>query len=223
MWKSVIYKEWLKTRWFLIIYAAIGVLAVGRIFLKVQHDFTFNEATNFWYVILFQGYQYFGILKFLPALGGLIIAVSQFFPETVNKRIKLTFHLPIVENKVMIIMMLFGACCLLLTFGVVSLFFYGLSIIYFPHEIIHGALVTMTPWFLAGLAIYFLAALIILEPVWKFRFLYALVAVAFIPSVFFDDTITGGYSPANPVLFVLVIIMSTALLFSGYRFRKGEM
>lgn len=222
MWKSLIYKEWLKVRWFVLICIGLGFLAVGYIFLKVQHDFKFNDANNYWYLVLFQGYQYFGYLKFVPAVMALAIAVAQYFPETVNKRIKLTFHLPVSENKVLLMSMLFGAICLFTVSVVLMGLFLVLSSVFFPAGIIWPAVVSITPWFLSGFAIYFLVALVVLEPVWKYRFLYLVVAAAFIP-LFFEQSLAGGYAPANPVLFVLVVILSIALLFSGYRFRKGEM
>ena len=222
MWKSIIYKEWLKIRWFLIAYAGLGILAVGNIFLNVQHDFKFNEATNYWYLMLFQGVKYYSYLNYVPIVGGLAIAIAQYFPETVSKRIKLTFHLPLNENKALIIMMLFGTACLIGIYLVLFLLFYGLSAVYFPAEIIDAALISITPWFLSGFAAYFLVALVVLEPVWKYRFFYFIVMAAFVP-IFLERSGSGGYAPANPILVVLVIILSISLLFSGYRFRKGEM
>ncbi len=224
MWKSVIYKEWLKIKWFVIIFAGIGVLAVGNIFLKVQHDFTFNEATNYIYRILFMGYQYFGysLFKFVPAIGALAVAIAQFFPETVNKRIKLTFHLPLNENKVLLMTMLFGTFCLLAAYLVIFLLFWGFSLLYFPVEITGAALLSVSPWFLAGFAIYYFVALIVLEPVWKYRFLYFIVAIAFVP-VYLQSALAGAYAPAILILVALTVLLSISLLFSGYRFRKGEM
>lgn len=224
MWKSVIYKEWLKIRWFVFIFAALGILAVGNIFLKVKHDFAFNEATTYLYRILFMKYQYFsyGLFKFIPVFSALAIAVAQFFPETVNKRIKLTFHLPLNENKVLIMMMLFGTICLLIMFLLTFGLFLFLSALFFPAEIIQAALISIAPWFLSGFVIYYLVALIVLEPVWKFRVLYLIVAAAFIP-IYLEPAVAGAYAPAIPVLVVCVIILSISLLFSGYRFRKGEM
>ena len=95
MWKSIIYKEWLKIRWFLIGYTVLGLLGIGYLFLTVKHGFTFLGGKNFWYGILFLGQQYFSYLKYVPILGGLAIAIAQYFPETINKRIKLVFHLPV--------------------------------------------------------------------------------------------------------------------------------
>ena len=54
MWKSIIYKEWLKVRWFFLVFTGLGILAIGNIFLKVQHDFKFNDANNYWYYVLFR-------------------------------------------------------------------------------------------------------------------------------------------------------------------------
>ncbi|WP_319227557.1 hypothetical protein [Draconibacterium orientale] len=224
MWKSILYKEWLKIRWFAFIYAALGILVVGNIFLKVQHDFEFSQAENYWYSILFQGNRFYeySLFKFVPLLGALVIALAQYFPETVNKRIKLTFHLPLNENKALLAMMLFGAFCLLAIAAVHVLLFTGLSLVYFPSEIIQSALISVAPWFLCGFTVYFLTALIVLEPVWKYRFLYLLVAATFVP-IYLQTAAARAYSPALPLLIVFTVLLSVALLFSGYRFRKGEM
>nr|WP_320000559.1 hypothetical protein [uncultured Draconibacterium sp.] len=224
MWKSILYKEWLKIRWFAIIYAALGVLVVGNIFLKVQHDFEFSEAANYWYSILFHGNRFYeySLFKFVPLLGALAIALAQYFPETVNKRIKLTFHLPVNENKALLVMVLFGAFCLFAIAAIQVLLFTGLSLLYFPAEIIQSALISVAPWFLCGFAVYFLSALIVLEPVWKYRFLYLLVAVTFVP-IYLQSAAARAYSPALPLLILPTVLLSVALLFSGYRFRKGEM
>jgi hypothetical protein len=214
MWKSLIYKEWLKVKWFFILFAAIGILAVGYVFLKVQHDFTFNGAKNYWYLFLFQKLQFFSYLKFVPVAGALAIAVAQYFPETVTRRIKLTFHLPLNENKALLIMMFFwyGLSPGLLCAFCISLLL-GLSFLFFPAEIIGSAMVSIAPWFLAGFAVYYLTALIVLEPVWKFRFLYLVVFTSVIP-LYFEKAVSGGYAPAIPGLFVLTVILSIAVLFS---------
>ncbi len=222
MLKSIIYKEWLKTRWFIIAFATLGTLVVGYIFLTVQHNFKFSDANSYWYTLLFMKLKYFGYLKFVPIAGALAISIAQFFPETVDKRIKLTFHLPLNENRVLLIMMLFGTLVLLASYLLFLSIFVAFSALYFPSNIIIPALITITPWFLAGFAAYYFVALIVLEPVWKYRFLYILVAATIVP-LFFEPAATGSYSPANPVLVIIVILSSISLLFSGFRFRKGEM
>lgn len=222
MWKSVIYKEWLKIRWFLIGFTALGIVGVGYIFLKVQHDITFMEGKNYWYNMLFLGRQYFSYLKFLPLVGALAIGISQYFPETINKRIKLTFHLPLKENKVLMMMHAFGAASLITTYFLILAVFFGLSKVFFAAEMVNDAIVTIFPWFLAGLTAYFLVALVVLEPIWKYRVFYILIGGFFI-TIYIKSTGTASYAPVNPILFVLTACLSIALIFSAYRFRKGEM
>jgi hypothetical protein len=222
MWKSMIFKEWIKVRWFLVIFTLLALMAIGYIFIRVQHDFTFNEAKNYWYSVLFQGFQYFRYLKYLPLAGGIALAIAQYFPETVNKRIKLTFHLPVNEDMGLLMMMLFGSVCLLLSFGILFLFFLGMSSTFFPAEITRSAVISVIPWFLAGYASYYMVALVILEPVWLYRFLYFIATIAFVP-LFLKTGVAGAYAPLNLILTFFVVLVSISLLFSGYRFRKGEM
>jgi hypothetical protein len=222
MLKAMIYKEWIKLKWFLIIYALFSVLVIGYIFLKVRHDMVFNEPKSYWYGILFMGYEYFRYLKYVPLIGGIMIAVAQYFPETVNKRIKLTFHLPREENTMLLTMMGFGTTCLLCCYLIVFLFFWLFSSLWFPAEIISAAVISALPWFLAGLAAYFWVALVLLEPVWLLRLLYFMAACGFIP-FFLKQGVSGSYAPVILKLSGIVALLSISLLFSGYRFRKGEM
>ncbi len=222
MWKSIIYKEWIKVGWYLALLTVFGILVLGIIFLGVQHDKIFSNANNYWYAILFNGYKYYSLLKFIPLLMGIVFAFAQFYPEIVNKRIKLTFHLPLKEDKVILIMLLFGTVCLMAGYGIMAGLFWAVSRFFFAVEIVNAALISVAPWFLAGFGAYFLIGTIILEPVWLYRILYTITAVLFIP-LYLADSISGGYRPAILPLAFLTVLISVSLLFSAYRFRKGEM
>ncbi len=222
MFKSIVYKEWIKIR--LVVWVALGLslVALANIFLKVRHDILFVDAANYWYSFLFRGFTYFGILKFFPFVAGLAIAIAQYFPETVNKRIKLTFHLPVSENGVLISMHIFGAMVLTGLLLVVLGFFTAGSAIFFPGNIIRASMLTMLPWFLGGIATYFLVALVLLEPMWIFRGLYAAVAAGFV-TLFYSGASIGAFRPVLLPLSLITLLLSCVVLFSGYRFRKGEM
>jgi hypothetical protein len=222
MWKSIIYKEWLKTRWLLLASLSLGILVMVYIFLQVRHGMQFVGAVEFWNSILFKGYNFVKIVKYIPLIMGLGLAVAQYFPETLNKRIKLTFHLPKDETRLLLGIHAYGVACLIALFLIFYLVFIAGSIIYFPREITNSTLVTALPWFLGGLAAHFMAALILLEPVWRYRFFYALVGYGFV-SLFYVNAGLGAYAPAIPSLLVLTVLSSVVVLFSGYRFRKGEM
>ncbi len=222
MLKSMIYKEWLKIRWFLIGAAILGLFIIAYMFMNVQRSITFQGANAVWYNILFLNKMIFGIMKYVPLLIGIGIGVAQYFPETVNKRIKLTFHLPLFENRALMMMLSVGMICLLLTYLLHFMVFWMLSNYYFAHEITVASLITITPWFLSGLAAYFLVGLIVLEPVWKYRILYAFAAAMFVP-LYLKSGMIGAYGPINIPLALLTVLISVSLLFSAYRFRKGEM
>ena len=220
--KSIFYKEWIKIKWTFLAFLVLGIVGHTIMFLKVRHDILFVDAVNYWYSFLFRGYPYFSILKFLPLVAGLGIAIAQYFPETLNKRIKLTFHLPVGENEILLKMHAFGASSLTAMFVFFFVIFVSGSYIYFPAEIIKPSLLTITPWFLGGLATYFITALILLEPIWLYRGLYMVTGAGFIAFFYMYGTI-GAYKPVIISLAVLTLLISTGVLFSGYRFRKGEM
>jgi hypothetical protein len=222
MWKSVVYKEWLKIRWFIVGYTLLGILGIGYLFLAVKHSFAFSGGKNVWNTALFQGYQFYGLLKYMPLVGGLIIAFAQYLPETINKRLQLTFHLPLAENKVLLLMQAFGAGSLLVSFLILGGLFAGFSLVYFPIEMVTDSFATILPWLLAGFAAYFMVALIVLETNRIFRVCYSMVGCFFL-SIYFGSAGTAAYAPANSVLFILTALLSIGFVFSAYRFRKGEM
>ena len=220
MWKSICYKEWLKIRWFLIVFTLIGIAVTGYIFLTLKHSFAFTGPRNIWSAVLFQGQQYYKIFKYVPLAGGVIVAFAQYLPEITGKRLKLTFHLPVDENKGLLIMQAFGTFCLIISFLILSGLLGGISLSYFPLQIVTGSTTTVLPWFLAGFSAYFTVSLIILEPSWIYRFCYSLIGISFL-AIYFIQAGTATYGPANKGLSVLSILLSVAILFPGYRFRKG--
>jgi hypothetical protein len=220
--KSIIYKEWIKIKWAIMACLAFGIIILTIIFLKVRHDIIFVDAVNFWYSFLFKGSPYFTLLKFLPFAAGLGVAIAQYIPETVNRRIKLTFHLPVKENEILLKMHAFGAACLIAIFLFLFLIFIIGSSLFFPSDIIIPSVLTLIPWFLGGLATYFLVAFIALEPIWLYRGFSSVIGGGFI-TFFYMNAGIGGYEPVILRLVLLTALLGVVILFSGYRFRKGEM
>ncbi|PID91787.1 MAG: hypothetical protein CSA96_06830 [Bacteroidetes bacterium] len=220
MLKSLIYKEWIKTRWFFLLVLVLGMAGCGAVFLKVQHSITFNDAHKYWHFILFQNLLYFNGMKYIPLATGVLIALVQYIPEIVNKRIKLSFHLPLGENRVLLMMLGYGYLLLCICYGLIFALFLLLSSHFFPSEIVRAAVISVTPWFLAGFVAYALAALIVMETLWKYRMAYLLASAAFV-LFFFKKSVAGGYAHFNWTLAAMTVALSTSLTFSAYRFRKG--
>lgn len=222
MLKSIFYKEWIKIGKVSLLMLITGLIAITGIYLTVRHDLIMTDAQNYWDGIIHRKYLYFSILQFLPLIFGIIIAIAQFVPEITEKRIKLSLHLPVNEEGIVLKMTGFGAAVLAGVYIILFLVFYIWGSIYFPAEITGMATLTLVPWFLSGLAAYFLISFIVLEPIWKYRICYILIGGVF-TGLFYKSTLAGAYQPAMPALVLCVLMVSTATLFSIHRFRKGEM
>ncbi len=221
MLKSIFYKEWLKIGRITLILFVVGLIAVAGIYLTVRHDLIVSDANKVWDMIVNQRYIYFSIFRFLPLIFGLFIGFAQFVPETTDKRIKLSLHLPVNEEEIVLKMAGFGAGVVAGMFFLLFLVFYIWGLYYFPYEIMTLTSLTVLPWFLAGLAAYFLISFIVLEPVWKYRIMYAIIAILFI-SMFYRSDRAGAYQPSVLPLLCCVLLISISSIFSIYRFRKGE-
>ena len=222
MLRSICYKEWLKIGKVSLLLFIVGLLVIAGLYLTVRHELVLKDSERIWDGIVNQRQIYFTIFKFFPLIAGLLIGVAQYIPETMEKRIKLSLHLPMNEEEVVVKMVAFGAVVVTGMFLILFLLFYGWGIIYFPYQVLKLASLTVFPWFLSGLAAYFLSGFVILEPIWKYRIAYMLSGGAFI-TLFYKSNIAGAYQPSLPVLFLCVLLISISPLFSIYRFRKGEM
>ncbi len=202
---------------------ARGLLFAGAIiyvFASVGHSYKFYEAASYWYNIIFRGVKFYTTLRYLPLLAGLVVAAVQFVPEIQRKRIKLTFHLPVDEYNVLLVMAGIGFVSLLAMFGVYSLVFLLVGYTYFPAEIVHSAFLTTVPWYLLGLTAYSLASYVILEPLWKRRIFYILFAVGF-GKLFLYGWFYNIYDRVLIGMLILTILLSVSVIYSGHRFKKG--
>ncbi len=222
MIKSIFYKEWLKIRRVSQVLLLVGIVVIAGIYFTVRHDLIVTDAEIYWDRITGQRMIFYSILKFLPLITGIVVSLAQFIPEIIDKRVKLTLHLPLNEERAVLQMMIFGAMTLLAIYFVELGIFWGWGAVYFPDEIIFPSIITLLPWYVSGMAAYFFLALIVLEPVWKNRIFYMLVATLFI-QVFFVSDIAAAYKYSLFPLIVLATLISISLLYSIYRFRKGEM
>ena len=222
MLRSIFYKEWIKIGRTSILLTIVGLLLIAGIYLTVRHDLLLKDAEIYWNDIVYQKRIYFSIFKFMPLVAGLLIGLAQFVPETIEKRIKLSLHLPINEEEVVLKMLGIGTTVVLASFLLLFAVIYAWGLVYFPSEIVEKTAVTILPWFYSGLATYFLASFVVLEPIWKYRILYILTGGAFI-TLFYKSNTAGAYQPALLPLLLCVMMASISSLFSIYRFRKGEM
>ena len=222
MIKSMIFKEWLKTRWILLSIIVLTSLVLAKIFLTVAYEIRFYEANNYWYNLIFKNYIFFSWLLYIPALSGLILAIAQYYPEISEKRLKLTLHLPAKEESILMSMIVYGLGALLIIFILTILAGGLLSGYFFPAEICVSVLITAYPWFLAGLVTYLAAAGIFIEPRWTQRIAMIIITISFISCLFYVRTYDLYINSLTEftILSLLFIVFS---LYATNRFRRGVM
>ena len=220
MWKSIVYKEWIKTRSaiaiIVVVFCGMGVYS----FLKINESVRMSGMVALWETVVQKDPLLLGYFKYLPLLAGILLAITQYIPELQFKRLKLTLHLPLKEDHILLTMLLYGIAVIALLL-LVSLPFllWGLSLS-FPREIVYAAFQQLVPWFLAGPAAYLLAVWVCLEPQWKQRIMNVIPGLLFL-SLFFFSAKSGAYSPFDPFLTAAFIVSFFFPFYSAIRFKEG--
>jgi len=221
MKKALLYKEMKKTKRVGLIVFLLGIILLAYIFIKLGRSFRFAGMEHLWDVIINRDQFVFRDIKFFPLLAGICIGLAQYVPEMIQKRIKLTLHLPLKERTTILLMLAHGLLLLLLLFTVHiggTLIF---AAIYFPLEFVYSTLITLAPWYLAGFTVYLFIAMICIEPTWKRR-IFNIVLAAGTIQLFFISTFPGSYSHIIKWIIVLPVFILPFTFLSISRFKDGE-
>lgn len=223
MLKAIYYKEWLKVRWAYAALFAITFLVTLYIYLDISNLIKFNAEKAVWYRVIFMNFIFYSTIKYLPLLSGITLALTQFIPEVISARLKLTFHLPIEENKALIHKVFFGAILLLVLFLFMMVLLLITTAIYFPFEVLCSLVITILPLIFSGFIGYFTTAYIIVEPKWLKRFFSITISYGLI-QLFLKIDYPYPYNLYEKHILIFALICFTTLLlilYSGYRFRRG--
>jgi len=217
---SLFYKEWIKTRKVLLLSIAAFAVFIIYIFINVEQMFRIGGATQVWTDTILKDISILSKIQWLPLLFGILLSLSQFVPEMTNKRLKLTLHLPMPENKIMFIMQSYGLLCLLTLYVFVYVaIIFGMNI-YYPSEIILSTIKSSLPWFLSGFAGYLFVTWICIEPVWRQRIFNSLISV-YVLTFFMITARPGAFIPFIPYLIVAILAIYSFSFYSMYRFKDG--
>lgn len=220
MIKAIFYKEWIKMRWFCLVAALFLAGFTAYALLRVQRVITFKGAAHIWEVMLEKEVVFIDILQYLPVLLGVLLALVQFIPEMTHKRLKLTLHLPFPQRKMILLMMSVGLAALAVLSAVQAFVLWCYFHTLLAPELVSRILLTSLPWYLAGLALYPLAAWVCLEPTWRRRVADILVAVGVCRLFFLSET-PQAYDGMLPWLLALLLCVLFFPLLSVYRFNQG--
>lgn len=189
--------------------------------MRVNRVVEFRGAAHLWEVLLQKDVVMIDILQYIPLFVGLLLGIVQFVPEMLQKRLKLTLHLPYSQNRMILLMLGMGGMML----GVLFLFNYLVlgSYLYLmlAPELVMRILLTALPWYIAGFTAYLFTAWICLEPGWRGRIVAALMAVGVLRIFFLSDV-----PQANDSMLWLFLAYTAGIVclpfLSVRRFRDGR-
>ncbi len=220
MIKSIFYKEWLKTKYALLLCLVLSSGMITYIALDIIKAFQTTSGSSICLTVLNEELVYFEPFAYLPVLVGLLIALAQYLPEVYQKRLKLTFHLPLSTRRIVICMAGYGLLLLFLIFGLNLLTSYCIVQHFFPYEMQSRILLTTLPWYIAGLMIYGFTAWIVVEPSWKQRLLNSFVAGLCLYLIYVNP-FPEAYNSSLLFLFIVMLFIASWVWLSVLRFKQG--
>lgn len=221
MERALLYKEWKKTKWFSIGILSLGILLLSYIFMKLGRSFRFVGMEHLWDVVVNRDQFLFRDLKYFPLVAGLCLGLAQFVPEIIQKRIKLSLHLPLTERRIILLMLGYGQLLLLGMFVIQILGLVVFAQIHFPPEFIISMMYTIAPWYVAGLVAHSFIGMICLEPTWKRRIFNILLMLGSLNFCFISN-FPGAYKYLLYFLLLIPFYVMPFTFSSVYRFKTGE-
>lgn len=221
MIKSIIMKEWLKLRIFLVLSLLCSFAIIVFLMLDIRKTLYTENAINTINLMLGKDIIFVNLLQYFPLLVGIVLGVCQWLPEMIQKRLKLTLHLPIPYFQSVGAMGFFGVMYMLIL-ALTNLFIiYTVESIWFPYELVRHTIMTLLTWYLAGMVGYILCSWVIIEPTWKVRIGFFLISFATIALFYLSDQ-PEVYNHFLPLLCVLTAVCLLFPFYSVYRFKIGK-
>lgn len=221
MFKAIFYKEWIKSRHLIVLLVAIAVALVLYSILSTSHMFRNQGAVTAWFSVIEKDMPIVSsIIGWFFIVTAISISVLQYTSEMINKRFKLTLHLPKSENNLMSTLLAYGVISLLSIYTLTTVSLIGAMYYFYPYEMLASYLLHLISYMLVGLAGYFLVVWIVVEPIWKIRIANTVLSIAIL-SAFTLDAKTGGYIYSIPYQLFIVILSSVCAFYSASRFKDG--
>lgn len=221
MLKAIFYKEWIKTKWMIILSFLLLFGFASFLMLNLYRMIDIKGAIHIWDVMIQRDTLFITLINYVPLILGICLALTQYVPEMQRKSLKLTLHLPFSANKMIALMVAYGLVTLSGLFLLSLLFFYVLMSAVLVQELVRHILLTAVVWYLAGLLSYLLTSWIVLEPTWKRRVLNLFVSVLLL-RIFFMSGDGEAYNSFLPVLFIYTLFTSSLVFLSVSRFKEGQ-
>ena len=110
--KAVFFKEWLKMRTCCLCMAAVVAAFTVYCLMRISRIVTIKDVSHVWELMIGRDMVFVDVTQYVFPAVGLAVAVAQFLPEMLQKRLKLTLHLPMSQMRMTFTMLLFGTALL---------------------------------------------------------------------------------------------------------------
>lgn len=221
MEKAIVYKEWIKTRRVFFIMLLLSVAMAGYAILAMNRIATLKGVDHLWIVMLAKDNMFIDIIKYVPLVVGIAVAVAQMAPEMSHKRLKLTLHLAYPQMKLIGLMLATGLVEVLIIFAVQLLMLVVYDSTILVPELVGRMALTSLPWYFAGFTAYLFVASVCLEGTWYMRVILSLLAIAVFMMYFLQDS-PEAYNGMILVMIVFVGILTLFSFGSVIRFKEGR-
>ena len=221
MFKSMIYKEWLKTGTAIVCMALMLIGFTAYDFLALAKNASLQGYGFLWSYAVGKYSILVDNLIYLPVICGLALAAAQFIPETYRKCLKLTLHLPMPQLRTVSIMQGYGLAVLLGLFIIQSASLGIFLSHYLVSDIVWRILFSLLTWYCAGLCAYIWAGAIILEPAWRMRIFETVLMLAILSTFFLSSQMMGYSCGLLPLAIVTTIAALPLSHYSVRRFKDG--
>ena len=218
--KAIFYKEWIKSRTFLLTLVLVFAGATAYTLLNLTKVVQFNGGSAVWTALIQRDTVLIESLKYLPAVAGALLAAVQFLPEILQKRIKLTLHLPYPQGKMLFMMYVYGIAVLLTVFACQAAVTSAVLTKWVVCELNARIMATAAVWYLAGLATYIWVTAICLEPTWKIRVVLIVILAALL-DIMFLSKVPESYNGFLPWLALYILAGQALIYHSIARFKEG--
>lgn len=219
--RPLLYKEWIKSRTVALIAFGVALLCLFYSLYNFRTALHLKGVAHLWSVMIDRDALFVERMRHIPMLLGCVVAIAQMVPEVLQKRLKLTLHLPVTDTRGTCYMLLFGVGIIVIYIAIMLIgiaLYYGC---YMPRELLLRILRSMIPWCLAGPSGYFLTSWVILEGHLKQRLVAVLISMALL-LLYFSAEAPEAY-PVGMIAALSVLTCFTAILplYAVNRFRQG--
>jgi hypothetical protein len=214
-------KDWLKIRWVWLGMLALHLGMLGYLFLDMRHQFQVEHSEMIWYWAFELRRLLYDQVRFLPLATGIVIAAAQFGPEMIGGRFRLSLHLPVRNDVLVLASVGFGALMGGLTALLDAVGLYWIVSLWFPQEAAVSAVLTALPWFLGGWVAYFATALVLLEPTPIRRLIWLGIGAGFL-GLLFGHRGYQEYDRIMPILMLAAAFFVPAVILPAHRYRHGS-